>query len=61
MKFLVEMTKTYFAFLPGADIVAGDTDIVTVTKHEGFKWINRKHYYPADLNRRNTDHVTGQQ
>lgn len=57
--FLVDMTKTYFAFLPGADIVSGDTDIATVTKHEGFKWINRKHYYPAEFNRRNTDHVTG--
>jgi len=59
--FLVDMTKKYFAFLPGADIVAGETDIATVTKHEGFKWINRKHYYPADINRRNTGHVTGKQ
>ena len=59
--FLVDMTKTYFAFLPGADIVAGDTDIATVTKHEGFKWINRKHYYPSEYNRRDTGHVTGKQ
>ncbi len=57
--FLVDMAKTYFAFLPGADIVSGDTDIATVTKHEGFKWINRKHYYPVQFNRRNTDHVAG--
>lgn len=56
--FLVDMTTKYFAFLPGADIVAGDTDIATVTKHEGFKWIRRKHYYPAHLNRRTTDHAT---
>ncbi len=58
--FLVDMTKKYFAYLPGADIVAGDTDIATVTKHEGFKWINRKHYYQAEFNRRNAGHVTGQ-
>jgi hypothetical protein len=22
-----------------------------ITKHEGFKWVARKHYYPAELNR----------
>jgi hypothetical protein len=55
--FLVDLTKRYFAFLPGADIVGGDTDIATVTKHEGFKWIRRKHYYPPNLNPRETDHV----
>ena len=55
--FLVDVTKRYFAFLPGADIVGGETDIATVTKHEGFKWIKRKHYYPPDLNRMETDHV----
>ncbi|MCY4461698.1 MAG: hypothetical protein OXC26_15090 [Albidovulum sp.] len=47
----------YFAFLLGADIVAGDTDIATDTKHEGFKWIRRKHYYSEYLNRRKTDHA----
>jgi hypothetical protein len=55
--FAVDLTKRYFAFLPGADIVGGDTDIATVTKHEGFKWVRRKHYYPVELNPRETDHV----
>ncbi len=50
-EYLVDVTKKYFAFLPGADIVAGDTDIATVTKHEGFKWIRRKHYYSPQFNR----------
>ena len=54
--FLVETTKRLFAFKPGADVVGGDTDIATVTKHEGFKWIRRKHYYPHGLNLE-TDHV----
>lgn len=54
--FLVETTKRFFAFKPGADVVGGDTDIATVTKHEGFKWIKRKHYYPKVLNVE-TDHV----
>lgn len=56
--FLVEMTKKYVKYLPGADTVGGDTDIATVTKHEGFKWISRKHYYSRHLNTRDTDHAT---
>ena len=49
--FLVDLTKRYFTFLPGANIVGGDTDIATVTKYEGFKWIKRKHYYSENINR----------
>ncbi len=55
--FLVDMTKKYSRFLPGANTVGGDTDIATVTKHEGFKWIKRKHYYPEALNRKDIDHA----
>lgn len=55
--FLVETTKGFVSFIPGADIVGGDTDIAVVTKHEGFKWIRRKHYYHRDLNPLETDHV----
>jgi hypothetical protein len=54
--FLVYTTKMYVHFLRGADTVGGDTDIATVTKYEGFKWIKRKHYYPRELNME-TDHV----
>jgi len=56
-RYLVNVTKGYFKYLPGADVVGGETEIATVTRHEGFKWINRKHYYPADLNLKETDHV----
>ncbi|SDA24999.1 hypothetical protein SAMN02799622_03530 [Methylobacterium sp. UNC378MF] len=55
--FLVETTKRYFRFLPGADIVGGDTDVAVVTRYEGFKWIRRKHFYPASLNPLETDHA----
>jgi hypothetical protein len=55
--FLSDTTKSYYRFLPGADIVGGETDIAVVTKHEGFKWIKRKHYYPAHLNPLETDHA----
>ena len=50
--FLVDITKRYVRFLPGADTVGGDTDICVVTKHEGFKWVQRKHYFNTILNPR---------
>lgn len=48
--FLVETTKQYVRFLPGADTVGGETDICVVNKHEGFKWVRRKHHFSAALN-----------
>ena len=60
-EFLVDTTKGFFRFLPGADIVGGDTDVATVTRHERFKWIKRKHYYPAQINVLETDHDYGQE
>lgn len=55
--FLAHTTVSYVRFLPGANTVGGDIDIATITKHEGFKWISRKHYYTRDLNPLETDHV----
>ncbi|WP_078708281.1 hypothetical protein [Consotaella salsifontis] len=55
--YLVDVTKRFFRFLPGADIVGGDTDIAVVTKYEGFKWIRRKHFYPSNLNPLETGHA----
>lgn len=52
--FLVDTTKKFVRFLPGADTVGGDTDICVVTKHEGFKWVKRKHYFDTTLNPRET-------
>jgi len=48
--FLVETTISFSRFSPGATTVDGPVEIATITKHEGFKWIRRKHYYPANLN-----------
>ncbi len=53
--FLVDTTKKFVRFLPGADTVGGDTDICVVTKHEGFKWVQRKHYFDRQLNPREND------
>lgn len=56
-EFLVDVTKGFVSFIPGADTVGGSTDVAVVTKHEGFKWIKRKHYYSSELNPLETDHV----
>lgn len=55
--FLVDVTKRFFRFLPGADVVGGETDIAVVTKYEGFKWVRRKHFYSTHLNPLETDHA----
>jgi hypothetical protein len=48
--FLVELTKNYSRFKPGAATVGGPTEIAAITKHEGYKWITRKHYYDIEYN-----------
>jgi hypothetical protein len=49
-KFLVETTCALTRYLPGADTVGGPVELAAITRHEGFKWIARKHYYPRELN-----------
>ena len=48
--FLVEVTKGAVMFAPGAPTVGGPTEIAAITKHEGFKWVSRKHYFDRILN-----------
>lgn len=56
-KFCVETTEGFVRFTPGADLVGGPVDVAAISKHEGFKWVQRKHYYPSELNpRRPHDH-----
>ncbi len=49
-EFLVDTTIRYSRFLPGAPTVGGPIEIAGISKHEGFKWIRRKHYYSQELN-----------
>jgi ATP-dependent protease HslVU (ClpYQ) peptidase subunit len=49
-EFLVQTTINFSKFTPGAPTVGGPIDIAAITKHEGFKWIKRKHYYNSDIN-----------
>lgn len=49
-KYLVEVTAGFSHFLLGPDTVGGPIEIAGVNRHEGFKWIARKHYYTPELN-----------
>jgi hypothetical protein len=48
--FLVDATIKYTRFSPGHDTVGGPIEIAAITRHEGFRWVKRKHYYPSELN-----------
>lgn len=49
-RFMVETTEGYARFRIGADTVGGPVEVASISPHEGFKWINRKHYYSPALN-----------
>lgn len=48
--FLVDLTIKYVKYNPGPNTVGGPIEIAAITKHEGFKWITRKHYFSNELN-----------
>lgn len=50
-EFLVHTAVQFSKFSPGPQVVGGPIEIAAITKHEGFKWIRRKHYYGLELNR----------
>jgi hypothetical protein len=49
-EFLVRVTIGFVRFCPGHPTVGGPIEIAAVTKHEGFRWVQRKHYFDARLN-----------
>lgn len=49
-RFLVEVTVGFSHYLLGPDTVGGPIDVAGINRHEGFKWISRKHYYSAEVN-----------
>ena len=50
VKFLADISVKSSRFVPGAQVIGGSIDIAVISKHEGFKWIQRKHYYDKNLN-----------
>lgn len=55
-RFVVETTVGYSRYILGPDTVGGQVEIAGVSRHEGFKWISRKYYYPSELNPKEPDH-----
>ena len=49
-EFLVDLTERFSRYTPGAATVGGPIEIAAITKHEGFKWVKRKHYFSEALN-----------
>jgi hypothetical protein len=49
-EWLVQTAIMYSRFSPGAPIVGGPIESAAITKHEGFKWIRRKHYFKKKFN-----------
>jgi hypothetical protein len=53
-EFFVDTTATFTRFKRGSGTVGGPTESAAITKHEGFKWVRRKHYFDESLNPRVT-------
>lgn len=49
-RFAAETTSNYTRFRWGSDTVGGPVEVAALTRHEGFKWISRKHYFTTELN-----------
>lgn len=50
VKYLADVTVGYVRFKQGAPTVAPPIDIAAITTHQGFKWVERKHYYRQEFN-----------
>lgn len=51
-RFLVQTTIGFvkFSISHPNKTVGGPIEIAAITKHEGFRWVQRKHFYPPELN-----------
>jgi hypothetical protein len=50
-RFMVEVTSNFIKFsVKRSKTVGGAVEIAAITKHEGFKWVQRKHFYSNALN-----------
>jgi hypothetical protein len=49
-EFLVELASKFSRYTPGAATVGVPVEIAAITKHEGFRWVKRKHYFSSELN-----------
>jgi hypothetical protein len=49
---LVNLTSIKRRVSRGMETVGGPIDVAVISKAEGFVWVKRKHYFPAELNAR---------
>jgi len=50
-RFLVDTSAGFMKFsITDAKTVGGPIEIAAITKHEGFKWVQRKHFYKSEIN-----------
>lgn len=49
---LIDITSLKRRVTKDRETVGGDVDVAVISRSEGFVWIKRKHYFPADLNPR---------
>jgi hypothetical protein len=49
---LVNLTSIKKRVTRGMDTVGGPIDVAVISQSEGFVWVKRKHYFPAELNQR---------
>jgi len=51
VRFMVETTKGFIRFSTARPkTVGGPIEIAAITKHEGFKWVQRKHFFSPEFN-----------
>jgi hypothetical protein len=50
-RFAVETAAKFAKYGLRPETIGGPVEIAAITKHEGFKWVARKHYYASELNR----------
>lgn len=49
---LIDLTSIKRKVSRGMETVGGPVDVAVISKGEGFVWVKRKHYFPAELNTR---------
>lgn len=49
-QFMVDTTVGYTKYILGPDTVGGEVEVAGISRHEGFKWVRRKHYFTQSLN-----------
>lgn len=49
-RYLADVAAKFSQFSLQAATVGGPIEVATIAKHEGFKWVSRKHYFSTELN-----------